>query len=304
MASTTLAQSITGGDPTVRVLVLHVDDVGMCHGANQAFLELARAGQVTTGSVMVPCPWFREIADAVAAAGTETRIDLGVHLTLTSEWPHYRWAPLSTRAKSSGLVDDQGYFPRNCLELRPRVVAEAAEIEFRAQIDHALAAGIDVTHLDTHMGAALVPELVDTYVRLGREYRLPILLPRDLDSYTSVLRMGETPAALYQRILDELSRAGLPLFDRFLMTPGVPSADVEATYRKMIETLPSGASFFALHCNAPGDIETIVPPRAHWRTDEYRLFGSGRPMRWAAEAGIRTIGMREVRDLWRAALPA
>jgi hypothetical protein len=295
-----LAHSLTG-ESDARVLVVHVDDVGMCHGANVAFLELARSGGVTCGSVMVPCPWFREIA---AAAADDPALDLGVHLTLTSEWPHYRWGPLSTVSRASGLIDDQGYFPRNCLELRPRLVVEAVEIEFRAQIDRARAAGIDVTHLDTHMGAAVVPELVDLYVRLGREYRLPVVLPRELDSYTGVLRMGEIPAGLYEPVIAALDASGLPVLDRFLMTPGVRSADVDASYRTLIETLPAGAAFFAVHCNAPGDIETIVPPRAHWRTDEYRLFGSGLPTRWIEDAGIRAIGMREVRALWRSALPA
>ena len=295
-----LAQSITG-DANARVLVLHVDDVGMCHGANVAYLELSRSGGVTCGSAMVPCPWFREIA---AAAVEDRKLDLGVHLTLTSEWPHYRWGPLSTVSRASGLIDDQGYFPRNCLELRPRLNVEAAEVEFRAQIDRALEAGIDVTHLDTHMGAAVVPELVQLYVRLGREYRLPILLPRELDSYTGVLRMGEVSAGLYEPIVAELDSSRLPVFDRFRMTPFVPGIDVDAKYRSMIDTLPPGATFFALHCNAPGDIEHIVPPRAHFRTAEYRLFGSGTPTRWIAEAGIRTVGMREVRDLWRCASPA
>lgn len=295
-----LAAAITG-EAGVRVLAIHVDDVGMCHGANVAFLELARSGGVTCGSVMVPCPWFREIADAAAA---DQSLDLGVHLTLTSEWPQYRWGPLSTVSRASGLIDDQGYFPRNCLELRSRLRPEAAEVEFRAQIDRALAAGIDVTHLDTHMGAAVVPELVDVYVRLGREYRLPVLLPRELTSYTGVLKMGEVTTGIYEPIIADLDASGLSVFDQFRMTPGVPSTEVDVTYRTMIATLPPGATFFAVHCNAPGDIEAIVPPRAHWRTDEYRLFGSGAPMRWAAVAGIRTIGMREVRDLWRTASPA
>ncbi|MBK7593584.1 MAG: polysaccharide deacetylase family protein [Betaproteobacteria bacterium] len=295
-----LARALTGV-PDGRVVIVHVDDVGMCHGANVAFLELARSGGVTCGSVMVPCPWFREIADAAAADRT---LDLGVHLTLTSEWPQYRWGPLTTVSRASGLVDEQGYFPRNCLELRPRLVVEAAEVEFRAQIDRALAAGIDVTHLDTHMGAAVVPELVGVYVRLGREYRLPVVLPRELDSYTGVLRMGEIPPGIHEAVVAALDAAGLPVIDRFRMTPGVPSADVDAQYRTMIDTLPPGVTFFAVHCNAPGDIETIVPPRAHWRTDEYRLFGSGRPARWIADAGIRAVGMRAVRELWRSALPA
>ena len=292
-----LAQRMTG-DPAGRVLAFHIDDVGMCHGANVAFVELSRSGGVTCGSVMVPCPWFREIA---AIASEDTALDLGVHLTLTSEWPHYRWGPLTTVSRASGLIDDQGCFPRNCLELRPRLQPEAAEIEFRAPIDRALAAGIDVTHLDTHMGAAVVPELVEIYVRLGHEYRLPILLPRELDSYTRVLKMGEISPGTYEALVARLDAGRLPVFDRFRMSPWVASDQVDVKYKEMIDTLPAGATFFGIHCNAPGDIEAIVPPRAHFRTDEYRLFGSGAPMRWAAAAGIRTIGMREVRELWRAA---
>ncbi len=294
------AQAITG-DPQGRAVVLHVDDVGMCHGSNAAFIELSRAAKVTCGSVMVPCPWFPEIASAAAEDAT---LDLGVHLTLTSEWPQYRWAPITTHSRASGLIDEHGYFPRNCLALREHVDAEAVEVELRAQIDRALDAGIDVTHLDTHMGAALVPELVDVYVRLGFDYRLPVLLPRDAASYTGVLRMGEIPRGLHERHVQALETRGLPVFDHFRMTPEADDPDVETTYRRMIEALPAGITFFALHCNAPGDIESIVPSRAHRRTNEYRLFGSGAPMRWAAELGIRAIGMRDIRTLWRAALLA
>src|SRR6185295_8360623 len=103
-----LAEALTGDAGVAneaRVMAIHVDDVGMCHGANQAFIELSRSGGVTCGSVMVPCPWFREIADA---ARDDPSLDLGVHLTLTSEWQHYRWGPISTVDAASGLVDAQG----------------------------------------------------------------------------------------------------------------------------------------------------------------------------------------------------
>jgi len=82
-----------------RAVILHIDDLAMCHGANRAFLDLARAGFATSGSVMVPCPWFRETAEA---ASGDAALDLGVHLTLTSEWPHYRWRPLTTASRASG----------------------------------------------------------------------------------------------------------------------------------------------------------------------------------------------------------
>jgi chitin disaccharide deacetylase len=288
----TLAGAL-GHPPDARLLIVHEDDVGMNYGANRAFTELSRGGFLTCGSVMVPCPWFREIADEAAASRD---LDLGVHLTLTSEWPHYRWAPISTVSRASGLIDPDGYFWRNCLDLRANVVPEAAEAEMRAQIERALQAGIDATHLDTHMGAALVPELAEIYLRLGREYRLPTLLPRRFDSFARVLRLGDLSGFDYAA----LRRADdWPDVDEFRMTPGVPSDEAEEVYTRLVTTIEPGVTYLALHCNAPGEIETIVPPRAHWRTDEYRLFAGDRFARIAADQGIVTIGMRAVRDALR-----
>ena len=284
-----------GHPPDARLLIVHEDDVGMCHGANRAFLELSRDGFLTCGSVMIPCPWFREIAEEAVA---DPELDLGVHLTLTSEWPHYRWAPISTVSRASGLIDPDGYFWRNCLDLRAHVVPEAAETEMRAQIERALQAGIDVTHLDTHMGGALVPELAGIYLRLGREYRLPTLLPRRFESFSAVLRLGDLSGFDYTALGQG---QGWPNVDEFRMTPGVATDVAEETYRRLVTTIEPGVTYLALHCNAPGDIETIVPPRAHWRTDEYRILAGDRFDRLAAENGIVPIGMRIVRDKLRGA---
>src|SRR5919205_960428 len=133
------------GRPFSRAVVPHVDDLGASHGANSAFLDLAARGLVTCGAVMVPCPWFREIAEAAAA---DPALDLGVHLTLTSEWAHYRWAPISTASGTSGLIDADGYLWRDVASLRRHLVPEAAEAELRAQIERAIAAGLTPTHID------------------------------------------------------------------------------------------------------------------------------------------------------------
>ncbi len=286
----TLAEAL-GHPPDARLLIVHEDDVGMNHGANRAFRELSRDGFLTCGSVMVPCPWFRDIADEA-----DRDLDLGVHLTLTSEWPHYRWAPISTVSRASGLIDPDGYFWRNCLDLRANVVPEAAEAEMRAQIERALQAGIDVTHLDTHMGGALVPELAAINLRLGREYRLPTLLPRRFGSYAGVLRLGDLSGFDYGALRQA---DDWPDMDEFRMTPGVPSEEAEEAYTRLVTTIEPGVTYLALHCNAPGEIETIVPPRAHWRTDEYRLFQGERFRRLAEEQGIVLLGMRAVRDALR-----
>jgi len=283
-------------EPDSRVAIFHADDVGMCRGANAAFAELSRLGTITCGAVMVPCPWFLEAAELAAR---DSRLDLGVHLTLTSEWATYRWAPISTVSRSSGLIDESGYFWRRLPMLGPKVVPEAAECEMRAQIERALSAGIDVTHLDTHMGAALLPRLLEIYLRLGREYRLPVLFPRDLRQYTSVLDFEGISLEGYFELLGKLESEGWPLVDHFRMSPWVPKEDTDRVYREMAAGLPAGLTMVALHPTQSGEIESIAPAKAHFRTEEYRLLRDPEFKKFVADEGIRLIGFRPLRDLLR-----
>jgi predicted glycoside hydrolase/deacetylase ChbG (UPF0249 family) len=285
-----------GFQPDQRVAIFHADDVGMCHGANLAFEKLSNDGIITCGSIMVPCPWFSEV---VAMAAANPRLDLGVHLTLTSEWRHYRWAPISTSDRSSGLIDADGYFWHRLPMLADHVVPEAAEVEMRAQIERTLAAGIDITHLDSHMGVALLPQLIDIYTRLGREYRLPVLLPRHLSEYTSVLAFDNISLNEATEGLARLDADGWPLVDHFRMTPGVPRRESDRAYRELIAGLPRGLTLVAVHPNTSGDIEAIIPQRAHFRTEEYRLFQDENFKEFIAAQNIQTLGFRPIRELLR-----
>ena len=285
-----------GFQPDHRVAIFHADDVGMCHGANAAFEELSRDGSISCGAVMVPCPWFAEV---VAMATANPDVDLGVHLTLTSEWQNYRWAPISTTRRSSGLIDADGYFWHRLPMLAAHVVPEAAEAEMRAQIERALTAGIDITHLDTHMGVALLPQLVDIYIRLGREYRLPVLLPKHLNEYTSVLEFDNISLDEATEGMARLEADGWPLVDHFRMTPGVPSLESGRAYRELVANLPAGLTLVAVHPNTAGDIEAIVPAKANLRTDEYRLFKDEHFRKFIAEQNVRKIGFRPIRGLLR-----
>ena len=135
----------------------------------RARFEALAHGPATCGSVMVPCPWF---AEAARARASDPGLDLGVHLTLNAEWPHYRWGPVAgPRRACPRSLDAQGYLPRTTLEVVQRAKPEEVEIELRAQIETALAAGIDVTHLDAHMGTGFYPPFVPVYAKLAREYR-------------------------------------------------------------------------------------------------------------------------------------
>ncbi len=282
--------------PGQRLVVIHEDDVGMTHGANTAFVELSGLGTCSAGSVMVPCPWFPE---AVEMARADPSLDLGVHLTLTSEKRPYRWRPLTAPPGSAGLTDAQGYFWPDVPNVRRHAAPEAVETELRAQIDTALAAGLDVTHLDAHMGTALCPEFVEIYLRLGGDYKLPILLIKDYNNYNPRTYSGPLTTERYDAALAKARAQGFPIFDTVPETPWQRRSDAETAYREMFESLPEGSSFLSLHFNAPGDFEVVEPEYAHIRTEEYALFRTGRIAQWVQELGLTVVGLRGTRDALR-----
>ena len=265
-------------------LVIHADDVGMCHGANRAYVELSHFGTITSGSVMVPCPWFTEIAEIAAADDT---LDCGIHLTLNAEKAHYRWGPVSSVSSSSGLLDEHGLLWRDVASVRRNANPEAVEQEWRAQIDRALAAGINVTHLDAHMGSALAPEWCDRYVAVGIDYGVPVLITDSLADYgpnRHVASPAEAQAAddAIKEAAATARAAGMPVFDLVLETDFSRPPTQPADYQMMLGSLEADLVFCAFHPNAPGgaEIEAIEPDSFHVRTDEYELFGTDGWMEW------------------------
>jgi hypothetical protein len=183
--------------------------------------------------------------------------------------------------------------------LRHHADRAAVEIELRAQIEAALGAGLDVTHLDTHMGAAAAPEFAEIYVELGRHYQLPVLLCRNSQSYDSVLGLGPIDRSFYQRLIAELDGEGVPLIDHFAMGLAMRQHSCEKAYRHMVEQAPPGMTFLSLHCSTPGDIEDMHPGDASWRIAEYQLFQEPDFLGWIAAQDAVLGGFRAIRDRYR-----
>ena len=284
-----------------RLVIFHADDVGMCHGSNRAYLELHEAGILKTGSLMAPCPWVYEMLTTCAQ---RPDLDIGVHLTLNSEWANYRWGPISTRAWDSGLVDERGCFWPLVAATAAALDPQAALAELRAQIDVVRAAGVQFTHLDTHMLSALLPELFYAYVELGFEYGVPVLVMRQLDDYTRAFNTAGIDDAQWERFTAGLEERGMPLVDTLRVTPGYHGGDAEGgrpeLYERILHELPPGITYFSLHPNAPGDIDVIDPHSAQWRTFEYQYFQSARLAAFLEREEIVPIGYEELREVMRA----
>src|SRR2546426_6127685 len=158
----TIAERL-GYPPNAKLLILHADDLGAAHSVDAASFDAFDKGVISSASIMVPTPWIAEVA---AYARAHPNADLGLHLTITSEWETYRWGSVESKDKVASLLDSSGTFPSEVQPVTKNAKVVEVERELRAQVERALALGIRPTHLDSHMGALFsTPELMATYVK-------------------------------------------------------------------------------------------------------------------------------------------
>ena len=281
-----------------RVVIFHADDVGMCQASIQAYEDLFDFGTLTSGAIMVPCPWFP------AAADIQRRIpdaDLGAHLVLTSEWQFYRWRPLTARLTESTLVDAEGFFPRTDLEIHERGDPDEAMVELEAQIQRALAFGIDLTHADMHMAAISHPKFVPGYIQLVSKYQLPPLIPHgDLDMYKS-FGVDEATYEMIAAMTAYLEGQRIPMVDFAMGLPlDAPNGQLELA-GKMIGELKPGLTHFIIHPSIDTPELRAITPDWECRVANYNVFLSGEFKKHLEREGIKLIGYRAVRDAMRGA---
>lgn len=279
-----------------RYLIIHADDAGMSHSVNRATIEALESGVVSSVSIMVPCPWFKEFAEY---AKRHPDYDYGIHLTLNSEWDVYRWGSVAPRDQVRSLLDDEGYLWDSVAQVREHARAEEVEIELRAQIDRARAWGIPLTHLDTHMGALVSrPDLVEVYVKLGVAYDLPILFFNRLDQATS-----EAYPALAEKFATSLSRLreqDLPAIDTLLQFYGgeIPSKR-EQEYRDQLANLPAGVTELIIHCGFDDEELRGITSSAARRDQDRRLFSNPALLEELRQRGVQLITWKQLRQLRR-----
>ena len=280
-----------GYGPDDRVLILHIDDMGFCHAANEASLACLTKGSATCASILVNGPWFQE---AVQMAKANPTLDLGVHLTLTAEYPSYRWSALSSRDPKTGLLDADGYLWATREDAVRHVTVAGAEGEMRAQIDGALAAGIDVTHIDTHMGSVVHPKFLGRYLQLAREYGVPAFLPRITRDRLQTLGEGDM-ADEYLQILAMVEQDQVPTLDEILVETMVPLTQKNDFYRELIEKVQPGLTHLLFHpAGAGAELEAIADTHASRHAD-YEAFSDRSLREFAESLGIHVIGYRELK---------
>jgi predicted glycoside hydrolase/deacetylase ChbG (UPF0249 family) len=280
-----------GYPANARLLIIHADDFGMMHTVNTAIAEALEKGWVTSASIMVPCPWFPEVARWAKA---HPDADLGIHLTLNADWTAERWRPISAQPKGSSLLDANGYLPLLTEEVVAHAKASDVETETHAQIDQAQAAGIHLSHLDSHMGTLFAsPNLLRVYLGLEKQYKLPVMFPKQGELNGKTVTSDE--------ILKGMNLPPQPvLLDRVLeITPGVPQSQWLDAYKKMLAPLPPGTYQLIVHL-AHNDAEiqgaTADHPDwgAQWRQNDLDLVSSPEFQQFLKDQGFVLVTWKQL----------
>jgi len=286
-----------GFQPEDRVLITHIDDMGFSHAANQGTTACLKSRAASCASVLVSAPWFQE---AVVICQENPEFDVGVHLTLTCEYPTFRWPPLSTRDPASGLLDEQGYMWRTREDGVRHVLAEAAAGEMRAQIDGALEAGIDVTHIDTHMGTVVHPKFIGSYLSLADEYGIPAFLPNMTRERLDGMKQVDMPDE-YLEIMDKIDTNAVPTLDEIIIDTLIPLTadmpDKKQFYRDRIAGIKPGLTHLLFHPAVTGEeLNAITPESAPSRNADYEAWSDPDLKAFIDSLGIRHIGYRELKS--------
>jgi predicted glycoside hydrolase/deacetylase ChbG (UPF0249 family) len=282
-----------------RAVIIHVDDVGMCQATVSAYADLLDFGLISSAAVMVPCPWFPQTA---AFCREHHEADMGIHLTVNSEWDGYRWGPVSTRDMTSGLMDDEGYFHRRQPAVQANADPEAVRAELDAQINRALTAGIDATHVDSHMGTVMHPRFVASYRDLALQYKLPpgVLLRGDEDSLWT-RGLTQEQIAMGMKMTAELEARGVPLLDNIIGMPLEEHENRVERAKSYLEALQPGTiTHLLMHAAQDTPELRAIAPDWRARVADYQAFLSADLRDFLRNKGIHVIGYRVIRDLMRA----
>ena len=272
-----------------RLLIINADDLAMSHSENDASLTALDQKLVTSATVMVPAPWFGEVA---AYARTHPDADLGLHLTLTAEWQTFRWGPVTPRTLVPSLVGPDGYFYSTTEEFVRHAKVDEVETEVRAQIERARSMGLDPTHLDAHMHALYAtPQLFAVLRKVAREYRLPIRMARNEQVFRDLLPYVDAadpfPDAIFSHEGDDVEPARWKEF-----------------YLNVIKNLQPGVNELFVHL-AHDDAEMRAVTvnydvwDAAWRQRDVDVISSPEFRKALADNHVILIGWRQIQRLLR-----
>ena len=286
-----------GFSNTDRLVILHTDDIGMCQASLAAFIDLWENEAISSGAIMLPCPWAKPAAEFCR---THPGVDMGVHATITAEWDSYRWSAMSTRNPASGLTDRDGFLWQTSQETQANATSEAVTAELQMQVRKALDWGVDVTHVDSHMGTVIHPKFMQAYIQVAQQVHVPVMLPRGDAATAHSMGMDDETAAGFAALISQLEEQGLPLVDGMDMLPlDQPEGQLDIT-KKMLSDLPTGVTHFLFHPSIDTPELRAIAPDWPSRVANYHTFMNPELKQFIKDQGLQVIGYHHLRALMRA----
>jgi chitin disaccharide deacetylase len=283
-----------GFSNTDKVVILHTDDVGMCQASISAFIDLWENESISSGAIMLPCPWAKPAAEYCR---THPSVDMGVHATITAEWDGYRWSALSTRDPDSGLMDQDGFLWQTSEETQAHATPEAVAAELQLQVRKALDWGVDVTHFDTHMGTVMHPKFLQAYLQAARQAHVPAFLPRGDLSMLMNMGLDQETVLEFAKLISSLEDQGLPLVDGMAMMPlDQPDGQLDIA-KRMLTDLQPGITHFLFHPSIDTPELRAIAPDWPSRVANYHTFMDPELKRFIKDQGIQVIGYRDLKNL-------
>ena len=291
-----------------RVLILHVDDLGMSWDSNEGAINAMEKGVATSVSVMMPTPW---VPGFVHYLKKNPKTDAGLHLTLTSEWDEYRWAPLAGKNQVPGLVDSEGALWPGVDDVVKHATADEVEKEIRAQLERARTMGFEPTHLDSHMGTLFAkPEFLQRYIKVGIEQKIPVMFPAGHNSMIGKQTgLGDEVLKQFQQTGVTIWEAGLPVLDDLHNSSydweypqSVRGSDKDlqqyATkkYTETIKTLKPGLTMVIMHCSNPTEVFKHITDSGHIRKGDMLAIMDPEFKKFIEQEGIVLTTWREVKQ--------
>jgi predicted glycoside hydrolase/deacetylase ChbG (UPF0249 family) len=277
-----------------RSVMIHADDAGITHSTNAAIEQAFASGAISSCSIIVPSPWFPEIA---AFARSHPEYDFGVHLALTAEWEYLRWGGVSPADKIPSLLDPQGFLWSSAESAASDARPEEVKAELRAQIERTRRFGVPITHLDTHMDSLMsTPQLTQIYIDLGREYHLPIVLWRPSPGSRTAEWLSPVIAAHPMKFVNPVS------IERKFPGPRGPVDDFPEQYRKFVlNGKADEVTEIIVHLAIESDESRAAMGDgsfgASWRSADFRIFSGPEMRAFLKQQRVRLVTWRQLRDL-------
>tara|TARA_Y100000385_G_scaffold163089_1_gene169044 strand:- start:764 stop:1756 length:993 start_codon:yes stop_codon:yes gene_type:complete len=299
-----------GYETDAKLLIIHGDDIGVSHSVNIASFEGFKKDAITSGSIMIPSPWVKEVAEFHKKY---PKYDLGLHLTLTAEWKNYKWNGVMPSNEISSLLNQENEFYDNTLDVDINANPEEVRKEIQAQIDYSKLIGLNPTHIDTHMGSLAVnKDLWKVYIEVGHKNKLVSMVTK-----TRSLNLFDEDFPMPEYIV--------PVNDIYMLYPGADRAFIESAvgesvantlivsdiykyddwyklYSSKIKSLSPGLNVFLLHLGYDNEElkgVTIDHPEygARWRQLDFEVFNSNEIKQLIIDENVKLVTWGEIRDI-------